>query len=433
MELIPISNLVIPDNRQRNEFSLAEIEELALSISERGLMHPPVVRNDGVTLVAGERRTRAIQSLYTLGATFQCHGAPVPLGMLPITRLAELSPLALREAELEENTIRVDLSWQERCAAIAELHEIRTLQAAQFGNPHTVTQTAKEIHGANAQGSAVQSTHEAILLREHLANPLVASAKSQKEAVKVVRKLKDAEHRERLAAQFDLTKTEHTLIQGSMVVELPKLPSATFDCILTDPPYGVNADKFGDMADCGHNYEDSWENAFALYQVLAREGLRVCKPEAHLYAFCDITHFQEIAHIFNAEGWEVWSKPLIWAKGNGMLPRPEHGPRYSYEAILFASKGSRRTLKVDNDVIQVSGDAKLLHGAQKPVDLYSNLLARSCLPGNSVLDPFGGSGPILPAASAARCRATYIELLPENYATAVSRLDTPTISGDFTV
>lgn len=433
MELISIDTLVIPENRQRVEFPLAEIEELALSISERGLMHPPVVRNDGTTLVAGERRTRAIKSLYSLGAQFHCHGQLIPLGMLPVTRLAELDPLAIREAELEENTIRVDLSWQERCAAIAELHKLRAAQAEQTGANHTITQTAKEIHGSDAQGSVIQSTHEAILLNEHLDNPLVATAKSQKEAVKIVRKLKEAEHRERLAAQFDLTKTEHQLINGSMVDELPRLPSAFFDCILTDPPYGVNADKFGDMADCGHNYEDSWENAFRLYQVLASEGFRICKPEAHLYAFCDITHFQEIAHIFNAAGWSVWPKPLIWSKGNGMLPRPEHGPRYTYEAIIFASKGERRVLKVDNDVIQVSGDGKLLHGAQKPVDLYSNLLARSCLPGHTVLDPFGGSGTILPAASRARCRATYIELIPENYAIAISRLQTPDLPGDLPV
>jgi len=167
--------------------------------------------------------------------------------------------------------------------------------------------------------------------------------------------------------------------------------------------------------------------ALELYETLAREGFRVTKQEAHLYAFCDITRFPHLSTVFTLAGWEVWPKPLIWDKGNGMLPRPEHGPRYSYEAILFASKGGKKVRKVANDIIRVSQDSDLMHGAQKPVALYTELLERSIVPGNKILDPFAGSGPILPAADTTRCTATAIELLPENYAMCVSRIATPNL------
>lgn len=422
-ELIDINILVIPPHRQRTEFPTSEMDELSMSILAKGLMHPPVVRNDGVTLVAGERRTRSIMALQAVGLSFMCDGQIVPPGFLPVNRLAALSDLEIREAELEENTIRLDLSWQERAKAIADLHALRLEQARLNGETHTLGKTAKEVYGGEALGSATTATHEAILLQEHLSNPEVAKAKTQKEAVKIVRKLKEAEHRAVLASAFDMKTTQHTLIKGDCRQYLPSLEAESIDCILTDPPYGVNADKFGDMADTKHNYVDSWENALVVYQTIAKEGFRVAKPEAHLYAFCDISHFPALALEFTLAGWEVWPKPFIWNKGNGMLPRPEHGPRYSYEAIIFASKGSKRVLKVDNDVISIPRDQNLLHGAQKPVSLYTNLLARSVLPGSTLLDPCAGSGTIIEAADAMRCTCVAMEALEENFALCVSRLD----------
>lgn len=423
MEIINIDLLCIPENRQRKEFPAAEMDELSQSILMRGLLHPPVVRNDGITLVAGERRTRSIKALQEIGLSFYCNGQRIPPGFIPVTKLADLSELEVREAELEENLIRLDLTWQDRAQAIADLHKLRTEQAALAGTTHTVSATAQEVHGPNALGAQIQSTTEAILLQEHLDNPLVATAKSQKEAVKIIRKLKEAEHRERLAAEFDLSTTRHTVLQGDMRTLAPTIASESIDCILTDPPYGVGADTFGDMSDCGHNYRDDWPYALEIYETVATEGFRIAKAEAHLYTFCDITHFQKLVTVFANAGWKVWPKPLIWSKGNGMLPRPEHGPRYSYETILFASKGDRKTLKVANDVITLPPDTGLLHGAQKPVDLYVELLSRSVLPGSTVLDFCGGSGTILPAADVMSCVATMMEAVPENYATAVSRLN----------
>lgn len=425
MNLLPLSSLIIPENRQRKEFPPAALEELKSSILSKGLMHPPVVRNDGKTLVAGERRVRALTELILSGTEFYCNGQTVSPNHIPVTLLSELSPFALREAELEENIYRVDLTWQEKAAAVADLHTLRCDQAAAANTVHTITATAKELTGSTARGSDITSTHESILLAKHLLDPEVSGAKTQKEAIKILRKKKEAEHRELLAAGIDLNSLTHDLRCGSMVDLMPTLPSAHFDCILTDPPYGVNADSFGDMASTGHNYCDTWENARELYRTLAEEGYRVAKPQAHLYAFCDINRFPEISLMFALAGWEVWPRPLIWDKGNGMLPRPEHGPRYTYETILFASKGQKRTLCVKSDVIHVAGDGHLLHGAQKPVALYTDLLSRSCLPGSAVLDPFGGSGPIIPAAARLKLTATMFELIPANFAVALSRLDEP--------
>ena len=72
MEVIiqELSNIVIPERRHRKTFIEADIKDLATSISTYGLFHAPVVLADGATLVAGERRLRAITSLYEEGTTF---------------------------------------------------------------------------------------------------------------------------------------------------------------------------------------------------------------------------------------------------------------------------------------------------------------------------------------------------------------------------
>ncbi len=60
--------------------------------------------------------------------------------------------------------------------------------------------------------------------------------------------------------------------------------------------------------------------------------------------------------------------------------------------------------------------------AQKPVDLYRDLLSRSARAGDSVLDCFAGTGPILPAAHQLRVAATAVEMLPQNFGIAAKRL-----------
>lgn len=425
MQTIPIESLVIPANRQRREFDEQKLQDLANSINSKGLMHPPVVRleNDQYILVAGERRTRAIQSLHILDIGVMCNDTFVPAGFLPVTLLSDLDELAIREAELEENTIRVDLSWQEQAAAVASLHSLRTAQATLVGKTQTVTATASEILGKPAEGTQTTRVQEALFVSKHLNDPDVQKAKSPKEALKILQKKADIAHRAQLAEQFDTAKTPHTLIHGDSLVELHNLESGIFDLILTDPPYGVGADSFGDMATTEHEYRDDPEYAQECYAKLAREGFRVTKERAHAYIFCDIRQFQTIALEFTLAGWRVWERPLIWSKKNGMLPEPNFGPRLTYETILFASKGNRKVLKVGaGDVLEFTVEGKKEHGAQKPVSLYTELISRSCYPGDRVLDCFAGSGTIFPAATRVRTIATGIEIVKSHHDLAMSRM-----------
>lgn len=427
IKVLFLNEISIEENRQRKEFDLNKINELADSIQKLGLLHPPVVRKteSGYSLVAGERRLRAITSLSQLDEGVKCGDVLVPPGSCPVLLISDLSPLAAREAELEENIIRVDLSWQEKAAAVAELESLRV---AQSGKPVTAKALAREIAGDLANANDVMNVRESLIVSKHLADPEVQKAKSQKEALKVIEKKAKAEHRQKLAEQFDLSRTPHKLVNKDCREALRDLPDACIDVVLTDPPYGIDAQDFGEQSSTGHAYEDSREYFDSLMQEVIPEFFRVMKPDSHIYLFCDPRRYAKLEALCREAGFLVWHVPLIWSKSNGMLPQPDFGPRRTYEMILFARKGQRKVLAVKPDVLQYANEKELSHGAQKPVDLFSDLLFRSANPGDTVLDAFAGSGTILPAATAVSCRAVCIERDGNSFALCVDRVNTLDLS-----
>jgi len=424
MKLIPIAAIQIPENRLRRQFDEEKIQDLARSIaSSKGLMHPLVLRSDGVTLVAGERRLRAITLLSESKIPFRCLGQEVLPGFAPCNSLFELSHVELLEAELEENVLRADLSVAEIASAYSRLHTLRSIQAEARGESQSVKATATEILGREATGSARQKVEDLLIIAQHLENPDVAKAKSVNDALKFIRKDLQATHNANLATSTNLNPSDHSLLRGDVREHLPRLADETFACIITDPPYGVGADEFGDQAANRHTYSDRPEEARALYTLLAEHGFRVAKPRAHLYAFCDLRSFADLDLIFTLAGWTVWKWPLIWAKGGGMLPDPKHGPRRTYECILYAIKGKKEVSVVAPDVIAIPSITDPKRGAEKPSELYVDLLRRSTLPGDSILDPFCGTGPVFTAATKLRLKATGIELDPVAQGIANERLN----------
>ena len=424
MKTILIESVVVSKDRQRRNFDKAKLIELRDSIaSEIGLLQPIILRNDELTLVAGERRLRAVAFIKE---GYSHDSTKVSAGHIPYVTVDELSAEQLHEAELAENAIRVSLSWQERARAVAALHKFRVVQRGGYdrstGEGQTIQATASEILGRDAKGSQAQEVADAILLSEFLDDPLVAAAPDIKTAKKAIRE--DLANRERLARAkvFDHAKTKHTLILGSAFdVELE---TGKYHTILTDPPYGIEAHKTDTFDADTHEYDDSIENFRAITRWLPGASFQLAARQAHLYCFCDIRRFTELFVEFELSGWDVWPRPIIWDKGNtGSYGDIEHGPRSCYEAILYANKGRRRVTAGYRDVINITQKTNSKHPAGKPVELYSELLKRSCLPGDFVIDFFAGSGPIFPAAEEQKVFATGIELNPKYHAMCVERLE----------
>lgn len=431
---VPLDSIVVED-RQRQEFREEPLEELMRSIMRpHGLLHPLILQDDGKTLMTGERRLRALRELFAQGKEPLHLGQPIPRNHAPVLLSGTLSRITVKEAELTENTEREPLTWQELAIARAELARLREEQG------YSKREVAAEILGITPdeltrrqqdeklnRDAVTTLVNDSLLLAENLHRPEVAKAPTKNDAMKRLLASIEQEFRGELGRRVvQRNMTKHMLIEGSCHEQLQNLESGIVDVILTDPPYGIGADEnFGDAATLEHVYTDDAESSNRIHEAIAVQGWRIAKAKAHLYCFCDPTRFETLKVIFQEAGWYVWRTPLVWIKtaGGSHAPNQKLGPQRCYEQILYAVKGDKSVNTVARDVIEHGGVRNKLHAAQKPVEVYVNLLNRSVIPGALILDPCCGSGTIFPAATRVHCTAIGMELDSTAANLARSRLE----------
>ncbi|MBW8034107.1 MAG: DNA modification methylase [Planctomycetes bacterium] len=427
-----ISNIIIPKGRQRKEFLREDIDELQVSIERLGLIHPIVVADDGVTLVAGQRRVLAVTQIkrnYYHGRNM------IGPGHIPATLLRDLTPVERFEIELEENIRRTDLTPIERADAIAKLHKLRidehgerthSSQMDGWAKKDTAREFAK-LEGRQASSHDETEVARAILISEHSNDPDVRKAKSTKEAEAIIRKKLRSEFR---AAQAGLSAEEvssspHRVFPSDGIEILGRLNDGALTGIIADPPYGVGADSFGSQGGTlhdKHKYHDTLEAFTSIADGIA-ENRDKFSPTGAVYIFHDYKHFWGMYRIFQANDWNVWPYPIIWDKGNGIIPDHLHGPRRTYECIFYAYCEEHELFKVFNDVIHIPSVAHKIHQAQKPVELYEDLIIRSFPPGSLIYDPCAGSGTIFEAADRQGCIAYGAETSQEYFNLCVQRIN----------
>jgi len=433
---LPLAQIIVPENRQRTDWDDPKVQEHIVNLMEAlfradgpGMLNPITLR-DGNVLMAGECRTRAVTMGYKLGRRLRHAGQPVPEGHIPFIDFGELDAIQRMEAEFSENAVRLDLNWKDKAKAIAGLHALRAAQKENKGlPPQTFAETAQELFKAS-KGQPADTVAKSVQLVKMLDNPSIAKAASFKEAVKVLGKLRDQEQNVKLAAAVGKVAASDRMraFNEDCIKWMAGQPAETYDVILTDPPYGMDADGFGDaagrLAGTEHKYRDDRDGTIALLTAAIPEFFRLAKPQAHLYLWCDIDLFHWLRDQCAAAGWRVHRTPLVNVKPEGgRVPWPDYGPRRAYELCLYAVKGDRPVTSIRPDVFEsrlVEGN--LGHGAQKPVQAFVELLGRSVRPGDKVLDAFAGSGTIFPAAAAVGCYADGVELSEASYGMCVKRI-----------
>jgi DNA modification methylase len=302
-------------------------------------------------------------------------------------------------------------------------------------NPkQTLLDTGKELvtRGAFVHPvAASQHVRQAEIVAKHFDNPKILNARNVGEAYGLVLKLEEekiraAMARKDIASGRGLADLEVRL--ADLVLELPKLDANTFDLILADPPYGIDAASAGFRSRTvhHHNYTDDVQTARHLAQTIISEGFRVCKPRANLFLFTDIKHWEWLQQHSAAAGWTPFRRPLIWGKSDteGFAPWGSQGPRITTEFIFFATKGQKGLIASPTDYLRVNrvSRSERLHAAEKPVELLRKLIECSTQPNDFILDPCCGSGSTLVAAKESRRRALGIERDHDYHTTALANL-----------
>lgn len=125
-----------------------------------------------------------------------------------------------------------------------------------------------------------------------------------------------------------------------------------------------------------------------------------------------------------------WVRSGIWVKPNGAPQFTGDRPGQGYESLAIAHQPGRKrwngggrhavwTVPLDH---HAGGGGKAEHPTTKPIALMLALVEDFTDPGETILDPFAGSGTTLVAALRLGRRAVGIERDPKYFALAVERL-----------
>jgi DNA modification methylase len=410
-------SITVPPNRMRKEFKQEAHEQLMGSIRTKGLLHPVVCRRmegHALELVAGERRLRAVQGLMKAspGLRIYHNGELCPGGTIPFSYLHEVDVETLLEVELEENVVREDLSLLEKIEGRKRLFELRKKQAADRGETYNAQDFSKELTRAGVGDVGQAQVFKELSIAAVLDKPGVKEAAKGgiNEMVKAAKKATESYLISALGETLGKAPPpKHQLLIGDACELITTLPANTYDCVCTDPPYGIGIDDSGSMVTHEHHYAD---DATVLENILDRVPnhlYRITRSQAHVYWFCDLRWFGKISAALEDAGFTCWHRPIIWGKrGKSMAPDITRWPKTTCEFIIYAIKGDRPPLKVADDLIITSYGSDLQQ-AEKPKELYVELLSRSVLEGAKVIDPFCGSGVIFTAAEQLKVSATGIE------------------------
>ena len=366
--------------RQRRE--IEGIDELSKSIAGIGLINPLTIKKDG-ELIAGERRWNAIK---LLGWTH-----------VSVQFLEDLDELQLQLLELEENTKRAELPWQDQCAAVARYDKLQR----QLHEDWTQSKTADQL------GISQKTVSQQIAVAEQLesGNDRVANAPRYSIARGIVSR--EAERKRTSIIEEavpDLVEKVAPILNADFHEWSKTYDGPKFNFIHCDFPYGVSADKHHQGASASFGgYDDSESVYWLLLESLANSMGSVVADSAHLMFWFSMEYYNETLTKLQEMGWSVSPFPLIWHKSDnmGILPDPSRGPRRIYETCFHASRGDRKIIRAISNV--VSGPTtKEIHMSEKSVNVLEKFFEMFVDEYSSVLDPTCGSASSLRAAAKRR-------------------------------
>lgn len=212
------------------------------------------------------------------------------------------------------------------------------------------------------------------------------------------------------------------IIQGDSLELLKTLPSASFDAVITDPPYSRNTIT-AHSRNAVRNLADLSIQEF-FYREMFKQIARVLKDGGVSFTFCDDLFYPIL---FSTSYSHLQGHSLItWDKGQISFGKPI---RKRHELIMYASKNGGGTFYPSADrahypsVVSFAKVRDKVHDAEKPVELLRDLIIHFTPENGRVLDPFMGSGSTLVAAQNAGRYALGIELNAEHAETARARIE----------
>lgn len=202
------------------------------------------------------------------------------------------------------------------------------------------------------------------------------------------------------------------------------------DMMWTDPPYGVAyVGKTSDALRIENDAQSSDElrtflvNCFRASRLKDGAAWYICHPPGGISL--------QFRLAVDEVGW-IYRQGLVWAKDSMVLGRSDY--HYKHEPIIFgytpAPKGRRgrggagwHGGNAETSVFEVDRPkTNELHPTMKPVELVARMVRNSSAPGETVYEPFSGSGSTMLACETTGRICCAVELDPKYVAVTLERM-----------
>ena len=219
-----------------------------------------------------------------------------------------------------------------------------------------------------------------------------------------------------------MSKILNNIINGDCLKELKGIPDKSFDLIFADPPYNMQIGETLRRPDTSKvkGVNDKWDQfeSFKHYDNFCKSWLieckRILKDNGSIWVIGSYHNIFRLGyHLQNLDYWLL--NDVIWRKNN---PMPNfRGTRFTnaHETLIWASKNKKskytfnyQSLKCLNDDLQMRSDwmlsicngkerlkktnGKKVHSTQKPESLLHRIILATTNKGDTIFDPFLGTG-----------------------------------------
>lgn len=233
--------------------------------------------------------------------------------------------------------------------------------------------------------------------------------------------------------------SEILLIHGDALEWLPRLPDCSARLIFADPPYNLSGTGFltckgGKPVACNKGDWDQIEDLHEFNRLWIRECVRVLADDGTLWISGTLHNHPSVGMTLKELGlWVI--NDLIWYKPNAtpLLQKNRLAP--STELIWIASKSKRYYFNYEM-AKQINGGKQMRnlwilpaekhltpHPTEKPETLLTRIILIASQKGDTVLDPFMGSGTTGAVAKKLNRNFVGIEIDATYYAVAKARIE----------
>jgi site-specific DNA-methyltransferase (adenine-specific) len=226
------------------------------------------------------------------------------------------------------------------------------------------------------------------------------------------------------------------LICGDCREVLPTL--GRVDAVVTDPPYSVSVAgvgrwemRYGRTDDLDFfEGDDDWEGMTEKVCEAAAAAVALLEDHGSAYFWCGHRQFGKLIAQLEAAEWKT--RFLVWSKKHPVPAAPGSGWPSAAELCVYAYRPGRRwafpgvcpwpSNVFVADSFRFGQPDKVDHPTQKPVAVINPLIRASSFSGDTILDPFMGSGTTGVAAVKLGRRFIGIEIEPKYFEIACRRI-----------